>query len=71
MFVENQPFTPNDRACNPGATIVFIKVCPVLKSFPAIGTFSSNASCSNAGISIVRLGAPFANGTPDFIAAYA
>jgi hypothetical protein len=43
MFVENQPSIPSIRALKPGARIVFMSVCPVLKSFPAIGTPRSSA----------------------------
>src|ERR1041384_6367422 len=44
MLVENQPRKPSKRAFKPGARIVFINVCPVLKSLPAIGVFISRAS---------------------------
>ena len=64
MFVENQPSSPSIRALNPGARIVFMSVWPVLKSFPQIATLLSCASCWIAGMSTVRFGAPFANGTP-------
>jgi hypothetical protein len=37
MFVENHPSIPSMRALKPGARIVFIRVWPVLKSFPADG----------------------------------
>ncbi len=69
MFVLNQPLSPSMRALRPGARMVFISVCPVLKSLPAIGTPRSRASCRSAGMSTVRLGAPLANGTPSMIAA--
>jgi hypothetical protein len=49
--------------------MVFIKVCPVLKSLPQIGTPLSSASFVSAGISTDRFGAPLANGTPDLRAA--
>src|SRR3990167_1939580 len=38
ILVENQPARPSIRAFRPGAMIVFIIVCPVLKSLPATGT---------------------------------
>ena len=50
---------------------VFMRVWPVLKSLPAIGTPSRFASSTIASTSVVRFGAPFANGTPLTIAAYA
>ncbi len=59
------------RAFNPGAIRVFMKVWPVLKSLPQMGRLRSRASSSSAGVSVVRLGAPLANGTPDLSAAYA
>ena len=71
MLVENQPLIPSCRALRPGARIVFINVCPVLKSLPAMGVFVLFASSCNAGISTVRLGAPLAKGIPIFNAAYA
>ena len=46
-------------------------VWPVLKSLPPIGTLRSRASCSSAGTSQLRFGAPLANATPSIIAAYA
>ena len=52
------------RALNPGARMVFISVCPVLKSFPQMATLWSCASFWIAGISTVRFGAPLAKGTP-------
>ncbi len=52
------------RALKPGARIVFISVWPVLKSLPPMGTPSRWASSSMQGRSVVRLGAPLANGTP-------
>src|SRR5216684_6773568 len=71
MLVENHPFIPSRRALNPGARMVFIKVCPVLKSLPQIGTPCCRARPVSAGTSTVKLGAPFANGTPLVIAAHA
>ena len=59
------------RDFRPGAKMVFISVWPVLKSLPQIGMRQISASSTNAGISTVKFGAPFANGTPDFRAAYA
>jgi len=64
MFVEYQPSRPNIRALNAGASTVFIRVCPVLKSFPQIATLWSSANFWIAGISTVKFGAPLANGTP-------
>ena len=69
MFVEYQPASPSMRALSPGAMTVFIHVCPVLKSFPMIGTPLSLASWISAGVSTARFGAPFAYGTPSMIAA--
>jgi hypothetical protein len=40
-------------------------------SFPATGDFIFDANCNIAGISAVRLGAAFANGSPSRNAAYA
>jgi hypothetical protein len=60
MLVEYQPSTPSRRALKPGARIVFISVWPVLKSLPLTGTPLAFASSSRAGVSTVRLGAPFA-----------
>ena len=57
------------RALRPGARIVLISVCPVLKSLPPMGTPSRDASSVSAGTSTVRFGAPFAKGTPLLIAA--
>jgi hypothetical protein len=37
MFVEYHPCTPSSRAFSPGAMIVLIRVCPVLRSLPASG----------------------------------
>ena len=69
MLVENQPSRPSMRAFRPGAMMVFISVCPVLKSLPATGTPFFCASSSMAGKSTERLGAPLAYGTPSFSAA--
>ena len=57
------PRRPNILAFKPGATSVFMRVCPVLKSFPAIGTPRRSASSIMHGKSTLRLGAPLANGT--------
>ena len=51
--------------------IVFISVCPVLRSLPHIGEPVCAASSTIAGMSAVRLGAAFAYGMPSLIAAYA
>jgi hypothetical protein len=59
------------RAFNPGAIRVFMNVWPVLKSFPQTGILRSRASPAAPGVSVVRFGAPLANGTPLFSAAYA
>ncbi len=64
MFVENQPLKPIILLLSPGARIVFMSVCPVLKSFPAMGTFFFLAKSVSAGTSTDKLGAPFAYGTP-------
>jgi hypothetical protein len=69
MLVEYQPARPSMRALNIGASTVLSSVWPVLKSLPQIGTPLSFASFSSAGMSTVRLGAPFANGTPSMSAA--
>jgi hypothetical protein len=71
MFVLNQPESPSMRAFSPGARMVFIIVWPDLKSLPEIATPSRFASSWIAGKSTVRLGAPFANGTPSMMAAHA
>jgi hypothetical protein len=57
------------RALNIGASTVLTIVWPVLKSFPPMATPLALASPSIAGKSQVRLGAPFANGTPSWMAA--
>ena len=69
--MENQPCKPRSLALNAGASTVFIRVWPVLKSFPAIGVPVFFASSSSAGTSAERLGAPLAYGMPPLIAAYA
>jgi hypothetical protein len=69
MLVEYQPCKPSMRDFNPGAMMVFISVCPVLKSLPQIASLFLSASVINAGMSTVRFGAPFANGIPDLSAA--
>ncbi len=69
--MENQPEIPSIRARSAGATTVFIIVCPVLKSFPAMGTAWIRANFFAAGKSTVRLGAPLAKGTPSLIQAHA
>ncbi len=69
MLVEYQPATPSIRALNIGESTVFSIVWPVLKSLPPIATPLSLASCSMAGMSQQRFGAPLANGTPSMIAA--
>src|SRR5215831_11447183 len=71
MLVENQPRTPNIRALKAGAMTVFIKVWPVLKSLPAIGTSRCLASCQAAGKSTVKFGAPLAKGMPSWMHAQA
>ena len=59
------------RALKPGARIVFMSVWPVLKSFPAIGTWRSRARSHAAGKSTQRFGAPLANGTRSLMQAHA
>jgi hypothetical protein len=71
MFVEYQPSTPSNRAFKPGAMTVLISVCPVFRSLPAIGDLVSLDSCSNAGTSALRFGAPLAYGMLSLMAAYA
>jgi hypothetical protein len=56
---------------NIGESTVFTMVWPVLKSLPPMGTPLLRASCSIAGKSQVRFGAPLANGTPSISAAQA
>ncbi len=58
--MEYQPSTPSMRALKAGASTVFIRVWPVLKSLPATGTSFCSASSSMAGKSTDRLGAPLA-----------
>ena len=48
--------------------MVFISVWPVLKSLPQIASLFFSAKLLSAGISTVRLGAPFANGAPNLTA---
>src|SRR6266513_4924649 len=71
MLVEYQPARPSILAFSPGAITVFIHVCPVLKSFPDIGTPRSLASCISAGVFTARLGAPLQYGTPSMMQAQA
>ncbi len=52
------------RALKPGARMVLIKVCPVLKSLPQIGASFFRDNSSITGRSTVRFGAPLAKGTP-------
>ena len=59
------------RALNIGDSTVLSIVWPVLKSFPPIATPLSLASCSIAGKSQLRFGAPLAYGTPSMMAAHA
>ena len=60
MLVEYQPARPMSRDFSPGAMMVFMSVCPVLKSLPQTGTLFFLASSSMAGMSAERLGAPLA-----------
>src|SRR5207237_2631835 len=69
MLVEYQPCKPNMRDFKPGAMIVFIKVCPVLKRLPQTGKPCCFAKSISTGMSTVKFGAPLAKGTPDFKAA--
>jgi hypothetical protein len=69
MLVEYHPCIPSMRALNIGASTVLTIVWPVLKSLPQIGTPWSDANCRSTGVSTVRFGAPFANGTPSSRAA--
>jgi hypothetical protein len=71
MFVEYQPDTPSWRAFTMGASTVFMRVWPVLKSLPEIGTLFFTDSSRRTGVSTARFGDPLANGTPSRIAAYA
>ena len=59
------------RAFSIGASTVFNKVWPVLKSLPEIGMLCCSANSRSTGVSTARFGAPFANGTPSCNAAYA
>src|ERR1700683_3758065 len=61
ILVEYHPLKPSSRALNAGASTVFIKVCPVLKSLPQIATLCSSANCCMAGTYKHRYGAPLAN----------
>jgi len=56
-----------DRSIGP--MTVLMRVWPVLKSLPLMGTRFSMASSRSTGMSTVRLGAPLANGTPSRMAA--
>src|SRR5262245_4347650 len=71
MLVLYHPETPSIRALNIGESTVLSIVWPVLKSLPPIATPLRLASCSRAGMSQVRFGAPLAKGTPSMIAAQA
>jgi hypothetical protein len=57
------------RALKAGASTVFMKVCPVLKSLPVMGALFLRESSCITGRSTVRFGAPMANGTPSCSAA--
>ena len=54
-----------------GGSTVFIKVWPLLKSLPEMGTFIFLENSHMAGVSTHRLGAPIINGAPSAMAAYA
>src|SRR3712207_8604329 len=54
ILVENHPLTPSIRVLNIGANTVFIKVCPLLKSFPEMGTFIFLENSHIAGVSTHR-----------------
>ena len=69
MLVENQPAKPKQRVRSIGASTVFISVCPVLKSFPAMGNCLASAISHIAGISIHVFGAPITKGASSAIAA--
>ena len=71
MFVENHPDNPKQRVPMIGAKPDLTKVCPVLKSFPAIGIFVFSANSHMAGMSTVVFGAPMMKGAPSERAAYA
>ena len=64
MLVENHPLTPSRRVLNIGAKTVFISVCPLLKSLPAMGTCFCAANSHMAGMSTHKFGAPMMKGTP-------
>ena len=66
---EYQPLRPSMRALKAGASTVFIRVWPVLKSLPQMGAELRRESSCMAGMSTVRLGAPLAKGTPSESAA--
>ena len=70
MLVEYQPRRPSIRALKPGARRVFMRVWPVLKSLPAMGTPWRAANSIMHGRSTLRFGAPLANGTSLIRAAY-
>ena len=59
MLVENQPSTLSARVLNAGARTLFIIVCPVLPSFPAIGTPHLSANSISAGMSAATDGVKF------------
>ena len=69
MFVENHPERPRQRVRSMGESTVFMSVCPVLKSLPAIGTFCCFAKSHISGMSIHKLGAPITKGAPSAMAA--
>ena len=71
MLVENHPLSPKQRVLRMGENPLLTSVCPVLKSFPAMGTRCCSASCHMAGISTVVLGAPMMKGAPSIKAAKA
>src|ERR1035437_2354562 len=49
MLVENHPETPSRRAFRAGASTVFIRVWPVLKSLPQMGAALRLESSTMAG----------------------
>jgi hypothetical protein len=65
------PWTPSSLAFSPGAMMVLMRVCPVLRSLPARGVFVLAARATRAGISAVKFGAALAYGMPSRMAAYA
>src|ERR1700757_1875019 len=71
MLVEYQPETPSMRDLKAGASTVFMKVWPVLKSLPQMGAPVCLESSTMHGRSTVRLGAPLAKGIPSLRAAEA